>query len=190
MQRANKRLGFTLIEVALAIVVVGVGALAMYSLIGTGMDMSARAVADTQAALFAESVFNGMRAQAQSAAQNTNWHAFWTGGMPNLRVAATSVWVNVDSMKIKIDGASDVEPHPVEFVNVPIHSGNVSGIENFALKYVLYVPPDDAQNETDKPLRPATHRAFLSVWPGRYGKRGNPNDALRFYTEFPLTGSL
>jgi prepilin-type N-terminal cleavage/methylation domain-containing protein len=50
--------GFTLIEVALSIAVLALGVLALYTLLSTALDTSAKAKADSQAAMFADGVFN------------------------------------------------------------------------------------------------------------------------------------
>ena len=53
--------GFTLVEVALALLVMAIGVLAVFSLLSAGLDASARAVDDTHAAMFADSVFNSLK---------------------------------------------------------------------------------------------------------------------------------
>jgi len=58
----SKKSGFTLVETALAILVVSVGMLAIFSLFPAGMISNKQAVDDTYAALFADEVFNGVRA--------------------------------------------------------------------------------------------------------------------------------
>lgn len=62
MKRNNA--GFTLVEIALALLVLSVGLLSLFGLFSTGLQMNKRAIDETQAALFAEEVLNGVRAQA------------------------------------------------------------------------------------------------------------------------------
>jgi prepilin-type N-terminal cleavage/methylation domain-containing protein len=67
------RRGFTLIEVALALMVVGVGLLAVFQLFPAGLRAGFDATAETRAAQFADMVFNGMRARAADTANPLNW---------------------------------------------------------------------------------------------------------------------
>ena len=62
--------GFTLIEVALAVLVMGLGLLSVFSLFPSGVRFSEDSVSDTRAGLFADTVFNQMRIRADSV---TNW---------------------------------------------------------------------------------------------------------------------
>jgi prepilin-type N-terminal cleavage/methylation domain-containing protein len=60
--KQQRQQGFTLVETALAILVVSVGMLAIFSLFPSGMISSKQASDDTYAAMFADEVFNGIRA--------------------------------------------------------------------------------------------------------------------------------
>lgn len=64
------RKSFTLIEVALAILVFSVGALSIFALFPLGLRQSKENVADTQAALFADYVFGALEGRAFAV---TNW---------------------------------------------------------------------------------------------------------------------
>lgn len=64
------RTGFTLIEVALAVLVLGVGLLAVFSLFPSGLRSAEEGAADTKCGLFAETILNGMHGNA---ATITNW---------------------------------------------------------------------------------------------------------------------
>jgi prepilin-type N-terminal cleavage/methylation domain-containing protein len=70
--KMNSQAGFTLVEVVLAILVVALGLLSVFSLFPSGLRASEDTVADTRAGLFAETVFNGMRANA-TALTATSW---------------------------------------------------------------------------------------------------------------------
>ena len=59
-----RKSGFTLVEVALALLVVGVGIVAIFGLFPAGMEAGRRTVNETQAALFAEEVFAAYRSLA------------------------------------------------------------------------------------------------------------------------------
>ena len=56
--------GFSLVEVALALLVASVGILGVFSLFPAGLKMNKAAIDETQAAMFAEQVLNGIKAQA------------------------------------------------------------------------------------------------------------------------------
>ena len=62
--------GFSLIEVNLAILLVAVGLLALFSLFPLGLKESERGLADTQEAMFADTVLSGLEGNAIGM---TNW---------------------------------------------------------------------------------------------------------------------
>ncbi len=66
----DKKSGFTLIEVSLAVLVIGLGLLTVFSLFPSGLRSAEDGAADTHAGLFAESVMNGLHGNA---ATFTNW---------------------------------------------------------------------------------------------------------------------
>jgi prepilin-type N-terminal cleavage/methylation domain-containing protein len=70
------RTGFTLIEVALAVLVVGVGLLAVFSLFPSGLRSAEEGAADTKCGLFADTILNGMQGNA---ATITNWNDWCNG---------------------------------------------------------------------------------------------------------------
>lgn len=66
----SSRGGFTLIEVSLAVLVIGIGMVTLMGLFPSGMRAGEEAAADTRAGLFASVVLEGMRANA---AKISNW---------------------------------------------------------------------------------------------------------------------
>jgi hypothetical protein len=173
-------------EVALAVVVVGVGVLGLFALISGGLDSSVKAVADTQAAFFAEAVFNGLRAKALEAAQSNKWDNLVTditsAGIPvPCSPAAPLVWVAADAPPVKVGSGT------VVFKNQSLRTGGATGIENFALRYKLEVP-------ALSPSGRRTYTASLWVLPGQYPSIAwnarDKADATMFYSEFPNMGSL
>jgi len=58
--------GFSLVETALAVGVVGIGLIGLVGLYPAGLEMSRRAVQETYGGLFAEAVLNGLRAQVRA----------------------------------------------------------------------------------------------------------------------------
>ena len=68
------RSGFTLVEVSLAILVVGLGLLTLFGLFPSGLRSGEEAGADTRAGLFASVVLEGMRANAAGIKSWTEWN--------------------------------------------------------------------------------------------------------------------
>ena len=82
--------GFSLVEVTLALMVMAIGILSIMSLFPAGLDQNARSIADTHAAFFAEEVFGGMQACAE-----TNWEGLANVQLP---VASSNMWGSVSSV--------------------------------------------------------------------------------------------
>lgn len=72
--KTTSRGGFTLVEVSLAVLVVGLGLLAVFSLFPSGLRSAADETADTRCSLFAGTVLNGMRANAAKITSWTDWN--------------------------------------------------------------------------------------------------------------------
>lgn len=199
--------GFTLIEVALAVLIVGIGILAVAALFSTGLTSSAKAVADTQASMFAENVFNGLRARSllmaeRQTATNKTWNAFWisfTNGSTGVTIAAVApdwgVWKNVTTI-------SNGGPYTQVFLNIPKHSLATTGIVNHAFRYSIsawmtnvvssnFVSARVNTNCTwwSAPISNTTVGVSLYVWDGQFGTT-NLGDALMFYSEFANQGDL
>lgn len=68
--RGKGSAGFSLVEVCLAILVVGLGLLSIFTLFPSGLRSAEDDTADTRAGMFMEIAMNGMRANALSI---TNW---------------------------------------------------------------------------------------------------------------------
>lgn len=184
--RKRRTDGFTLMEVALAVVVVGIGVLALFALISGGLDSSSKAVADTQAAFFADAVFNGLRAKAQEAAQNGTWNTFLSNPRAlGLRPAAFPVWVDGVNMLITTANGGGI----AVFKNQSLRTGSDTGVENFALRYKLSVV-QTTRGPTDR----KTYAATLWILPGQYPaptwNDRDKSDAIMLYSEFPNMGSL
>lgn len=200
--------GFTLIEVAIAVLVVAIGVLAVAALFSQGLSSSAKAVGDTHASMFAENVFNGLRARSLLMAErqtptNRTWEAFWTNfvaGRTSITVAAVSpgwsVWTNV--VAIRVGG-----PYTQEFANIPTHGGGVTGIVDHVFRYRIdaWMTNSVVSNWVSAkvnaqwyswwtpPATDTTARVALYIWDNRFGPT-NTADALMFYTEFANQGDL
>ena len=83
-----RRAGFTLMEVNLALLIMAVGLLGIFSLFPVGLRQSNATTADTAQATFATMLFNAMRANAQIV---TNWNDWlvMTNGV-NFGIAVTA----------------------------------------------------------------------------------------------------
>lgn len=181
--------GFTLIEVALAVVVVAIGLLAVFGLIGSGLDQSAKAVGETQASIFANSVFNGLRSESLRASElssgTTNeWLNFWTdfaGRTRTVIIPADTTWADPTTLQIKAN-----EGKSLVFSVKSVRSGASTGINNGALRYLLEVPiPSSTGPETNHVT------ASLWVWDGQFGlfDRTSKN-VFQYYSEFNDPGDL
>jgi len=73
--------GFTLVEVSLAVLVIGIGLLAIFSLFPSGLRAIEEDSADTRCGLFAETVLNGIRGNSLSI---TNWDDWRNGSTVSL----------------------------------------------------------------------------------------------------------
>lgn len=153
MRRAR---GFTLVEVSLAILVVGLGLLAVFSLFPSGMNLSKSASDDTQAAMFAEEALNGMRAKIDGSA------SVWS----NL----SSSWQNVPTMGMWTNANLLIITNTHGLIRTNIYKS--WGGEEDALRYSLQF----GTQYVDR-----VKSARLRVWAGRYGRTDNP---VEFYTEF------
>lgn len=186
--------GFTLIEVCLAIVVVAIGIMAAFALIGTGMDSSQRAVADTRASMFADDVINTLRSQSTLAYDTGGgaWERFWKqfrDGDAAIYAAAGPMW----QYEVITDVTNYVQiynggPHALSFTNYSFRTEEQTEIVNHALRYTMNV-----QIHTE-PLFPAgvwTNRAtvVLNVWEGQFGVL-DLDRALTFVSTFENSGGL
>lgn len=95
-----KKLGFSLIEVALALLVVSIGLVATIGMLPGGLDNSKRAGDDTQAALFADYVLNSLRALTSvTNSQVTRWRDVG-GTSPKIPIAAPDMWDQGSSLTV------------------------------------------------------------------------------------------
>jgi len=180
-------------EVALAVVVVGVGIMAVFSLIATGLDSSRKAIDETQASIFAENVFNGLRAAALEQAEKgangggSYWADFWNGTVP-ITVAADSTWTTPPTISWTAAGSVPTPSAPVIFKNKSENGANLNNIVNNSLRYWLGVDVSHV-NDSVSPKVTAT----LYVWPGAYGDSATAKDPAKaqvFYTEFNNPGDI
>lgn len=205
----SRKSGFTLMEVALAVVVVGVGVLAMFALISSGLDASAKAVATTQAAFFADATFTAIRGEASKASESKDrmaWTNFWLdvkNGNTNFSVAMRPAWNGYNSSTPDRFGANELKIRPNQSTALRLSFDNrimrpgVGGIVDGAipsgvLRYRL-LTSNVTMYATGTTGTRDPKGIILMIWPGpgpTTGPMAAPSNAVTFYTEVANTGSL
>jgi prepilin-type N-terminal cleavage/methylation domain-containing protein len=165
---AGRTSGFTLVEIALALVVISVGVMAILALFPEGLTLSRETVEETRCAMFAEDVFNSYRSIARMPMFATNWDGFLDESNPDLvmSVPATSAWAAAQWPTNSL--------RPGDAVTPVILRAAGSAIEEMPLQYRLRI----ANNATHDGPDIAVLR--LEVWPGLFTTNQPP---YRFYTE-------
>lgn len=168
-RRRNSRGGFSLIEVALALVVIAIGLTGIMSLVSTGLDSNIKSEHETRAALFAEEALNALRYYATVV-------PFPAQGVQkefDLPPPASVFWKNKESLQLFANNVSETGD-PNKNVYVWETQGadvmrTISATE-YAVRYKLFigrVSQDIAW-------------IYLQVWGGEYGSLDNPRE---YYTE-------
>lgn len=154
----SEKQGFSLVEVALAVLAVGLGLLTIFALFPAGLQMAIDDAADTRAGLFAETVFAKMRGMAAQAADEAAWDAVFN-----------TEEVSVAGLTVKLNSA----PQEIKFPQA------AAGTPEDYLRYVLSL---------EEPPRKGIHKIYgarLATCDGRYGGFATQNV---FYTEFSYMG--
>lgn len=172
------RAGFTLVETALALLVIAIGMLTIAGLFPFALEQGKKSSDETFAAFLADTAFASIRAAADSA--EVDWNnldtyytippvtisdpsvgtdVFWSDSMANLRMRAngqirTQVFV----------AASNVSKWP----SMPFPTSWEQ--YDHALRYRM----------TLRSISPRLAGVTLEIWPGEYGTNATP---YRFYTE-------
>ncbi|MBP7276157.1 MAG: prepilin-type N-terminal cleavage/methylation domain-containing protein [Kiritimatiellae bacterium] len=160
MRALRRARGFSLVEVSLALLVVSVGILGAFALIPAGLSTNRIAIEETQSAMFAETVFNAVRAQAQAGLWN------------NIADRRLTVDYPGTSGRAMYSSAQNIRP-PQIFPLVVKAEAN-SNIADLALKYRMAV--------TD-PVPGKVKRITLEVWPGEFPNTGSNTNAYLFCTD-------
>ncbi len=196
---ARPRAGFSLVETALAVGVVGIGLVGLVGLYPAGLEMSRRAVHDSYGGLFAEAVLNGLRAQVRA---HPDLHALesltipldlpWAEVTPD-RVVPTTTPVKV-ILRSRLDPeAEDVAIwYRLDFTDVHWLD---QGAREVQVKEIVTWPQNQAgQSHTVQPVDgpwftatnvvsevtyPDLRRARLLVWVGHRVNRNHMNDRFR-----------
>jgi len=160
--------GFSLVEVNLAILLVALGMLALFSLFPSALREADAAITDTHTALFADYVLSGLEANASGMTNWTTWKE-----MNKFRPAVIVSNAPGGVAIIQQAAPATVVVGPVSFLGTD-------------LRYILEIDDSDA-------TPPQWRSASLWVWSGTYitGVASNfKNKAEFFYTEFYYPGSM
>jgi type II secretory pathway pseudopilin PulG len=161
-----RRGGFTLMEVNIALLIMAIGILGLFSLFPVGLRQSEAASSDTVQASFADLVLNAMRSNAQMV---TNWSGGTDGGWVGLTngialgVAATLPingkvtvpTVSVPSVEILGDG----QPHTLGDTD----DGDGYLIKGQYIQYALHIEPDASDPNIVKAWIQITTRRYTDV---------------------------
>ena len=168
MKRARSRYsaGFSLVEVSLALLVIGLGMLAVFSLFPSGLSMNKRAADETQSAMFANDVLDAYRGMFD--VDPNQWPKM--GGPdyarnPGLGPTAGSMWKNGATVRVVSASASLV---------TLVYTNNWSGMAENAWRYRLTF--DDVTGRAGR-----VKYANVQVLSGEYGRS---NNMVEFYTEY------
>lgn len=159
MRYSCNKLGFSLIEVNLAILLIAVGLLALFSLFPLGLKESERGLADTQEAMFADTVLSVMEGNALNM---TNW-SDWANSAGFRQKVLAGISLSKPIVAVETINKDD----PAETLVFPKDS-------RYKIRYKLQVNGSEDRKS-----------ATLYVMHGEYG---NFKLASVFYTEFVYTG--
>jgi Tfp pilus assembly protein PilV len=174
--RPGLRAGFLMLEVAVALSVLAIGLVALFALLGTGLDSGTRAAAESRAALFARGALAGLRAESDRAAEAGAWETFWrefAAGTRTMPVPAEDAWAHAAELALRAGAlATNL------YRNESYHGSAATNIVDHVLRYRLDV-------ELTGPDTGWTNRAavVLRVWDGEFGSTGAQR-AVEFYTEY------
>ncbi len=160
----NKACGFSLVEVNLAVMLVALGLLVLFSLFPAGLNQGERAHSDTQSALFANYVMSTIRANASDATA-LEWKD--DPGSPFLDIALRDLPLSIEN----------TGTNPVTIPGFVLTTGN-------DLKYLLDITPDNSGS-------PFLWHVNLWVWGSKYGPTDPVvfmNRSKWFYTELFYSG--
>ena len=172
--RVASKKGFSLVEVTLAMMVIGAGMLAVFALFPSGLEAANRASFETRASMFAEDVFNSYRALATES--NVNYNAVPTH---QVAIPVPTVWSNLPI--IKQTGPPPAVAQPMVFKYNP--GAGFPMIEELSLRYNLVFRKVMGYS-------PATELGWimeLYIWDGEFTPAGGNKleEALYFFTQLP-----
>jgi type II secretory pathway pseudopilin PulG len=94
--RRGSRAGFTLIEINLVLLLVGIGLVALLGLFPVGLRQASLATGDTVQAVFADQVLNTLQAQASTITNWTEWANFQASVLKDAKIGSHALKANQD----------------------------------------------------------------------------------------------
>lgn len=180
MKRSTQRSGFSLVEVSLALLVVGVGIMGVFALFPSGLDSARLSQEETRAALFANDTFDTWRTLFRSGIPMTDLlsirpaspgNDFWEDGENTVPRVTDTDWANANGLTtVSYVGSVRNERYAPSW-----RFDLDKNIPEYTLRYRFVI--------ADHPDHFRVKRAKLLVWPGEFGPT-TTNTAHMFYTEF------
>lgn len=188
--------GFTLVEIALAALVIGLGILTLFGLSRLAARSASEAQDETRAAIFSENVFASLGAvseQLNAVSDSNAWERFWIdlrSGNTNVPDAAWAMWGETgDPSELWIYG--DNREHTNTYCSFAPgrpdspQPTTEEGLPEFAVIYRMNVAMTNAAPSLG--TRSSRAEVTLHVWSGRYRQRLEPST---FYTHYLNHGIL
>ena len=158
-RRTVERAGFTLVEVALALMVISIGLMAIFGLFSTSLGFDRESKDDTYAAFFGEDILNSLRAVIPE----MNWADITQQGKIRIEPSGRDNWLEPNALRVEITDAWKLNKY--------INDETDERLPEYAIRDRLQIRKWDNIG-----------RAVLEVLPGEFG----PTNAVkRFYIEFP-----
>jgi prepilin-type N-terminal cleavage/methylation domain-containing protein len=121
----TKRAGFSLIEINIVLLVIGVGLVALLGLFPVGLRQAGLATSDTASSMFADQVLSALHGQSSTLTNWTDWKNFNTSVLTDLSIGGTAVQA--------VDNADDEN----SFVTL----NNYLGVKGSTIRYQLVITP-------------------------------------------------
>lgn len=173
--RRSSKHGYSLVEISLAMLVIGVGLLAALALFPEGLGSATRAVEDVTMSVFAENVFSSIAMETAWWSTNLTWEMDFGAGL-----------VLMISQSLELTGQPLVRALP-NYVAVT----NFFWVPNFYADPTVDMPQHRTATFTYSlfigavPGGGVSRFARLEVWPGEYPAGTRPTSRGRvFYREF------
>ena len=160
--KKQRRLGFSMVEVVLAVLILGVGVLSVVGLMSGGLQMSKGGIEDMQVAMFAGDIMEGMQRYAAVATNNTIFRNQIRNAFTALPLTpvAGPLWAGSQTIQLK----TSLSAQPSVFYYAPqTASTNV----DFVCRYHLLVNTAPADIPASQANRVAAIR--MNVQGGRFG---------------------
>ena len=178
-QRRRGKLGYSLVEVSLALLVVAIGLLTIFALIPDGLGLSRKSVDATEMAAFADFVFASLDGMASSTNAN-DWNRFWnnpTNHLPLTKMLEGATNIPPTQPRIRPMGNST----PQWFPWIPSFYGGLGvapAVETYQVASFTYLL-DIGQTGV------VSRYARLEVWPGDVSNQ--VATALNYGSNFPAS---